>query len=286
MDHAPDIVKLVAQAMRDARLRLGYSEAVLNTLLAHPVSLEDTENAKAALTALAQTGLLVSAESDARVERAEAALDRIADWHGCCAGRQIGEALSQETIASIEEWLKNITTPDHPGNLSAKGSDVRANALGEAATYVGSEAEKLRADAAGYNGSHAAYMLDEDADLLAGIEAGILALVVQPTAALAPPMGAIEKAARAAAVSPQMKMLVEVVKRKAATSEPVSVPDGWQLVPKLLTTEILWAADKAYPTREQDDPDHSDFILFALTRAEWAAMLDAAPAPPLSNEPK
>ena len=51
MDHAPDIVKLVAQAMRDARLRLGYSEAVLNTLLAHPVSLEDTENAKAALTA-------------------------------------------------------------------------------------------------------------------------------------------------------------------------------------------------------------------------------------------
>ena len=52
---------------------------------------------------------------------------------------------------------------------------------------------------------------------------------------------------------------------------------GWAVVPVELTDEMLWAADRApAPTWEMDNPDHVDFVL-SLRRAEWAAMLAAAP---------
>jgi hypothetical protein len=53
---------------------------------------------------------------------------------------------------------------------------------------------------------------------------------------------------------------------------------GWAVVPVEPTMEMLWAADRApAPTWEMDDPDHAQFVLFALRRAEWAAMIAAAP---------
>jgi hypothetical protein len=53
---------------------------------------------------------------------------------------------------------------------------------------------------------------------------------------------------------------------------------GWAVVPVEPTEEMLWAADRApAPTWEMDDPDHVQFVLFGLRRAEWAAMLAAAP---------
>lgn len=53
---------------------------------------------------------------------------------------------------------------------------------------------------------------------------------------------------------------------------------GWAVVPVEPTDEMLWAADRApAPTWEMDNPDHVDFVLFAVRRVEWAAMLAAAP---------
>jgi hypothetical protein len=53
---------------------------------------------------------------------------------------------------------------------------------------------------------------------------------------------------------------------------------GWAVVPVEPTDEMLWAADRApAPTWEMDNPDHAEFVLFAVRRAEWAAMLKAAP---------
>lgn len=53
---------------------------------------------------------------------------------------------------------------------------------------------------------------------------------------------------------------------------------GWAVVPVEPTEEMLWAADRSpAPTREMDDPDHVQFVLFGLRRAEWAAMIAAAP---------
>jgi hypothetical protein len=53
---------------------------------------------------------------------------------------------------------------------------------------------------------------------------------------------------------------------------------GWAVVPVDPTDEMLWAADRApAPTWEMDNPDHAEFVLFAVRRAEWAAMLKAAP---------
>jgi hypothetical protein len=53
---------------------------------------------------------------------------------------------------------------------------------------------------------------------------------------------------------------------------------GWAVVPVEPTEEMLREADRApWPSREEDDPDHPDFILFAHRRAEWAAMIAAAP---------
>ena len=53
---------------------------------------------------------------------------------------------------------------------------------------------------------------------------------------------------------------------------------GWTVVPVEPTRRMLWAADRApAPTWEMDNPDHIDFVLFAVRRAEWAAMLAAAP---------
>ena len=53
---------------------------------------------------------------------------------------------------------------------------------------------------------------------------------------------------------------------------------GWAVVPVEPTDEMLWAADRApAPTWELDNPDHVDFVLFAVRRAEWVAMLAAAP---------
>ena len=71
---------------------------------------------------------------------------------------------------------------------------------------------------------------------------------------------------------------------------------GWAVVPIEPTEEMLWAADRAAelplepteemlcaadrspaPAWEMDDPDHAQFVLFGLRRAEWAAMLAAAP---------
>lgn len=53
---------------------------------------------------------------------------------------------------------------------------------------------------------------------------------------------------------------------------------GWAVVPVEPTDQMLWAADRApAPPWEMDNPDHLDFVLFAVRRAEWAAMLAAAP---------
>jgi len=71
---------------------------------------------------------------------------------------------------------------------------------------------------------------------------------------------------------------------------------GWAVVPVEPTGEMLRAADRAAelpvepteemlcaadfspaPAWEMDDPDHAKFVLFGLRRAEWAAMLAAAP---------
>jgi hypothetical protein len=53
---------------------------------------------------------------------------------------------------------------------------------------------------------------------------------------------------------------------------------GWAVVPVEPTEKMLWAADRApAPLQGEEDPDHPQFVLFAHTRAEWAAMLAAAP---------
>ena len=53
---------------------------------------------------------------------------------------------------------------------------------------------------------------------------------------------------------------------------------GWAVVPVEPTDEMLCAADRApAPLWEMDNPDHVDFVLFCVRRAEWAAMLAAAP---------
>ena len=51
---------------------------------------------------------------------------------------------------------------------------------------------------------------------------------------------------------------------------------GWTVVPVEPTDEMLLAADRApAPLWEMDNPDHVDFVLFCVRRAEWAAMLAA-----------
>lgn len=53
---------------------------------------------------------------------------------------------------------------------------------------------------------------------------------------------------------------------------------GWAVVPQEPTDEMLWAADRApVPECEMDNPDHLQFVLFCVRRAEWAAMLAAVP---------
>lgn len=53
---------------------------------------------------------------------------------------------------------------------------------------------------------------------------------------------------------------------------------GWAVVPVEPSDEMLWAADRApVPECEMDNPDHLQFVLFCVRRAEWAAMLAAAP---------
>jgi hypothetical protein len=53
---------------------------------------------------------------------------------------------------------------------------------------------------------------------------------------------------------------------------------GWAVVPVEPTEEMLWSADRApVPTWEMDNPDHADFVLFAVRRAEWIAMIESAP---------
>ena len=53
---------------------------------------------------------------------------------------------------------------------------------------------------------------------------------------------------------------------------------GWAVVPVEPTDQMLWAADRApAPAWEMDNPDHVDFVLFCVRRAEWAAMLAAVP---------
>jgi len=52
---------------------------------------------------------------------------------------------------------------------------------------------------------------------------------------------------------------------------------GWAVVPVEATDEMLWAGENLpAPLWEMDNSDHSQFVLF-LRRAEWAAMLAAAP---------
>jgi hypothetical protein len=53
---------------------------------------------------------------------------------------------------------------------------------------------------------------------------------------------------------------------------------GWAVVPVEPTEAMLWAADRApAPTWEMDNPDHAEFVLFAVRRAEWIAMIKSAP---------
>ena len=53
---------------------------------------------------------------------------------------------------------------------------------------------------------------------------------------------------------------------------------GWAVAPVEPTDEMMWAADRALaPTWEINNPDDLDFVLFAVRRAEWSAMLAAAP---------
>lgn len=51
---------------------------------------------------------------------------------------------------------------------------------------------------------------------------------------------------------------------------------GWQSVPQEPTKNMLWAADLAHFTGE-DDPHKPGFVLFGQTREEYLAMLAAAP---------
>ena len=52
---------------------------------------------------------------------------------------------------------------------------------------------------------------------------------------------------------------------------------GWTVVPVEPTDEMLWAGENLpAPLWEMDNSDHSQFVL-SLRRAEWAAMLAAAP---------
>jgi len=71
----------------------------------------------------------------------------------------------------------------------------------------------------------------------------------------------------------------EVFALTYAPAEETSIePEGWLWVPVEPTHAMLWAADRApAPAWEMDDPDHPQFVTFAQTRAEWAAMLAAAP---------
>jgi hypothetical protein len=52
---------------------------------------------------------------------------------------------------------------------------------------------------------------------------------------------------------------------------------GWAVVPVEATDEMLWAGENLpAPLWEMENSDHSQFVL-SLRRAEWAAMLAAAP---------
>lgn len=62
--------------------------------------------------------------------------------------------------------------------------------------------------------------------------------------------------------------------------EPVAIPDGWQLVPKEPTIEMLKAADLTVLTDEEIH--HGPF---ELSKAEWTAMLAASPQPAAVQEP-
>lgn len=55
----------------------------------------------------------------------------------------------------------------------------------------------------------------------------------------------------------------------------IDVPDGWVMVPREPTAEMLRAEDDTVPTDEavRKDP-------FAWGRASWTAFLAAAPQPP------
>ena len=52
---------------------------------------------------------------------------------------------------------------------------------------------------------------------------------------------------------------------------------GWAVVPVEATDEMMWAGENLpAPLWEMDNSDHSQFVL-SLRRAEWAAMIAAAP---------
>lgn len=67
-------------------------------------------------------------------------------------------------------------------------------------------------------------------------------------------------------------------------SPAVAVPDGWKLVPKTPTHEMLLASAKAAPTEGPDLTPRSSWTQWA-PNARWAAMLNAAPVPPIIAEP-
>lgn len=66
-------------------------------------------------------------------------------------------------------------------------------------------------------------------------------------------------------------------------SSAVAVPDGWKLVPKTPTHEMLLASAKAAPTEGPDLTPRSSWTQWA-PNARWAAMLNAAPVPPIIAE--
>lgn len=55
-------------------------------------------------------------------------------------------------------------------------------------------------------------------------------------------------------------------------AQPASVPDGWVMVPREPTVEMLRAEDSACPDRGNENRDP-----YAWGRASWAAFLAAAP---------
>jgi hypothetical protein len=60
---------------------------------------------------------------------------------------------------------------------------------------------------------------------------------------------------------------------------------GWAVVPVEATDEMLWAGENLpAPLWEMENSDHSQFVL-SLRRAEWAAMLAAAPGGEAMSKP-